>query len=258
LLVAKGQDMRALRPLMILVLLWPMAAMAQDRSFTLSAPAALEETGLLKFMLPRFSLKTGVRIAIARDQGAAALILTTDPRGTAVFAGPGGVWHLDSGPGPGAEHAARFADWLLSEVGQRTVTSFAPEGEALFTVDLATEAEEVAPEFTGDAEAGHRIALAHCGRCHTVDASNRMKSLGSTPSFAVLRTLPDWALRFTGFYLLNPHPAFTQIDGVTDPFDPGRPPPIAPLELTLDDLDAILAFVAVLEPANLGGPLVHQ
>ena len=82
---------------------------------------------------------------------------------------------------------------------------------------------------------------------------NRMGGLGSTPSFAVLKTLNDWEVRFRGFYMLNPHPSFTQIPDVTDPFDESRPPPIVPLEITLEDLDAILAYVATIEPAELRG-----
>jgi hypothetical protein len=85
-----------------------------------------------------------------------------------------------------------------------------------------------------------------------------MNAIGSTPSFAVLRALPDWGARFQGFFALNPHPAFTQVADVTDPFPIDRPPPIIPVEITLDDLEAILAFVAAMEPADLGAPLLHQ
>ncbi len=37
------------------------------------------------------------------------------------------------------------------------------------------------------------------------------------------------------------------------PFDESRPSPIVPLRITLDDLDAILAYVATIEPAQLSG-----
>ena len=36
-----------------------------DKTFTLHAPPALDNSGLLEFILPRFSLKTGVRITLA-------------------------------------------------------------------------------------------------------------------------------------------------------------------------------------------------
>ena len=58
--------------------------------------------------------------------------------------------------------------------------------------------------------------------------------------------------------MLNPHPAFTQVADVTPPFHEERPPPIIPVEMTLDDLQAILAYVAALEPADLGAPIRHQ
>ena len=93
------------------------------------------------------------------------------------------------------------------------------------------------------------------GRCHVIDDTNRMKGLGSTPSFQVLRTLPNWQGRFEAFYALAPHGAFTQVKDVTPPFDPRHPPPIVPLEMTLDDLEAIAAFAGTLPPADLGAPL---
>ena len=70
--------------------------------------------------------------------------------------------------------------------------------------------------------------------------------------------MPNWDTRFETFHLLNPHPSFTQIENVTEPFDPTLPPPIVPLTMTLDDLDAILAYVAGLEAADLGAPIQSQ
>ena len=98
----------------------------------------------------------------------------------------------------------------------------------------------------------------HCKRCHAVTSEGRINSIGSTPSFFVLRTLPDWSERFEQFYVLNPHPAFTQIAEVTPPFAQDRPPPIVPVEMTLGDLEAIVAYVAELAPADLGAPIQHQ
>ena len=85
-----------------------------------------------------------------------------------------------------------------------------------------------------------------------------MLGIGSTPSFFVLRALKDWDIRFQTFYSLNPHPSFTQIAEVTEPFPVDRPSPIVPVELTLDEFDAILAYVSALKPADLGAPLQLQ
>ncbi len=73
-----------------------------------------------------------------------------------------------------------------------------------------------------------------------------------------MRSFDDWDVRFSSFYVLKPHGAFTQIEDVTEPFPEDLPSPIAPLELTLDDIDAILAYVASIEPAALGAPLTGQ
>ena len=51
----------------------------------------------------------------------------------------------------------------------------------------------------------------------------------------------------------NPHPAFTQIEGITEPFDPARPPPIAPLILTPEEVKAISSFVSRMPAKDLGG-----
>lgn len=224
----------------------PLAA--QDKTFTLSAPDALVESGLLKYILPRFSLKTQVRIELVKTGGDAAF----GEDGFVAFRGLEDVWHFAPGDDPDAQ---RFADWLQSDVGRNTIDGFEVEGVALFSTKV--EAEEVVVEviYDGDAMRGEAASLAFCGRCHVVNDTNRMNSIGSTPSFAVLRTLRDWEDRFLTFYILNPHPAFTQIADVTDPFDPARPSPIQAVEMTLDDLDNIMAFVQGIAPADLGNPV---
>ena len=58
-----------------------------------------------------------------------------------------------------------------------------------------------------------------------------------------------------GFYLLNPHPAFTRIEGVTPPFPRDRPAPIHPLSLTETEIERIVDYARTLEPADLGPPI---
>ena len=57
---------------------------------------------------------------------------------------------------------------------------------------------------------------------------------------------------------MKTHGAFTQVEDVTPPFDPLSPSPIVPVEMTLDDLDAILAYVWTIKPADLGAPIQSQ
>jgi len=222
----------------------------------LAAPQVLQDSGLLQYVLPRFSLKTGVRVEVVEEQAQADLVLTNQDAGTAVFQGPNAAWSLmvltES------EGAARLADWLTGEIGKRTITSFEVDGSAPFTLPKTKEAEVVAVSFEGDAVLGKTLSVKMCGRCHVVDPKDRMNDIGSTPSFSVLRAMRDWDRRFQTFFALNPHPAFTQIEDVTPDFPIDRPSPIIPVEMTMDDLEAILAYVSALAPADLGAPLQHQ
>lgn len=224
------------------------AATAREADLTLAAPPAVRDSGLLAYILPRFSLKTGIRV-IEDPQG--AMVLADAPPGAPVFRDGETVYHLRV---PETDEAARFRDWLLSDVGRRTIESF----DGGFGTDLGKSERVAAPVFEGDAEHGKRLSQALCGRCHVIDASQRMGGIDSTPSFPVLRTLPDWAGRFERFYVLAPHGAFTQVAGVTPPFDEERPPSIVPVEMSLEDLDAIMAYVAATPAADLGAPLHLQ
>ncbi|MDG2407254.1 MAG: hypothetical protein P8M25_20645 [Paracoccaceae bacterium] len=217
----------------------------------------LQNSGLMRHILPRFSLKTGVRITVVAEGAAADMVFTSEPFGTPVFEGLSTVWYLkalDSTEVAGQ----RFEDWLHSDIGLRAVTSFKLDGVAMFVAALPTQPVVTKVQFSGDALLGAKLSVVQCSRCHAVSEATRITSIGSTPSFFLLRALEDWDLRFLSFYALNPHPAFTQVAEVTDPFDPARPSPIVPVEITIDELDAIVAYVSGLPPADLGRALVHQ
>ena len=235
------------------VLLNPGMLGAQEKSFRLSAPESLVETGFLKHLLPRFSLKTGVRITVVAPGDDAEAAFGTE--GVPVFKGQGVLWQYSHVSGT---HTDRFTDWLFSDTGKRTIEAFQPEGTPMFSADVSVEQVVVEATFDGDAVMGENLALALCGRCHVVNEKNKMNGIGSTPSFGLLRTFADWDNRFQSFFALNPHPSFTQIPDVTPPFSEESPPPIEPLRLTLTDLEAILAFVSAMEPANLGAPIQSQ
>lgn len=241
----------------------------QERRIIVAADPALQASGLMAHMVPRFSLKTSIRITAvpldgAEAEGADVLLAPAGalPDATPVLRDAERSFAArsthDSADAAAATYAARFVDWLGSDTGKSAIEGFAPDGRQIyFATDGAVEETAEVP-LDGDAKLGARLSLQMCGRCHVIGPQNRMKGLGSTPSFGVVRTFADWETRFTTFYLLNPHPAFTQIADVTEPFDETRPPPIIPLEMTLEDLEAILAFVAGLDPAELGAPIRHQ
>ncbi|WP_245216603.1 cytochrome c [Sagittula salina] len=233
----------------------PFKAAAEERLLTLHAAPELIESGLIKYLLPRFTLKTQVRVNLTEPPTDATLDTTAAPLFLGAD-GAGGPWGLTISNTTDA--TARFEDWLTGEIGLKTVLAYAPEGAPLYAA--AERAAEAAPvlELTGDVAEGYRVSRAKCARCHSVDEATRMTSIGSTPSFAVLRALPGWADRFVGFYVLNPHPAFTQVAEVTPPFDEARPSPIVPIHMTLEEVDHVLAYVATLAAADLGAPLAQQ
>lgn len=245
------------RPAVLAALvLVPVTAGAQEnRPVRLYAPPALVDSGLVKHILPRFTLKTRVRVDLIADPAQADITLGDE--GRALFAGTEMVWRMALAE-TGHDGTQRFADWLTSDVGANTVASFAPDGTALFGPPPDEAEVTAAVIYDGDAELGHKVSRSKCTRCHAVDEDTRGWGIGSTPSFAVLRSLSDWEERFYAFYTLNPHPSFTLIEDLSEPFPAHRPPPIAPLEMTIEEVDAIVAYVAAMPAADLGAPLVHQ
>ena len=235
----------------------PGTGLAQSKSFRLSAPDALVASGFLKHLLPRFSLKTQIRIELVSEDDPADAALSAGGPGRPVFEGLDQTWALAILDGENA-HLKRFIDWLASDVGQKTIGSFQPEGKPLFVAAIGQQAEVEAVALPGNAQEGEKLSVLHCGRCHMVNEATRMSTIGSSPSFAVMRSFSDWQARFEAFFVLKPHPAFTIIAGVTPPFDISRPSPIAPVEMTLEDLEAILAFVSQIPPADLGAPIQYQ
>ena len=232
------------------------AALAQDRTVSLAAPEALVQTGLLKHLLPRFTLKHRVRVSVVGADGVAPLSLNTDGQGRALFEGAGSLWHLDQSGG--GDNADRFVDWLTSDIGLNTIEAFkGPDGLRFTRATAVVEVEE-ALELTGDAANGLAVSNLHCKRCHVVGAADRMSGIGSTPSFFVLRAFPDWDERFYAFYALNPHPSFTRISDLETELDPQHKAAIVPLDMSLEELDDIVTYVAGLPPADLGAPIQLQ
>ena len=240
-----------LRTLVCLIAVAASPVLAQDKTFTLQVPDTLVETGFLKHLLPRFSLKSNIRITVQPTPGDAAL----GSDGTPVFKQGDTVWHLAKTDGPFTD---AFQEWLLSDVGQRTIEGFKKDGTALFSADVTRVVQTVTLDLSGDAALGEKISLSQCGRCHVVNDTNRMNAIGSSPSFGLMRNFDDWQERFETFFLLKPHPAFTQVTDVTDPFPEHLPSPIAPIEVTLEEIEAITAYVGSITPSDLGAPIQTQ
>lgn len=253
---------------------WAMAAALTTTARAEDAPrilraavdADLAESGLIEWLAPRFRFKTRIRIDADAPPEAADLLLV---RSDAAAAADGPATPIASradalyvavvraDDAPAETYAKRLVGWLISDAGKRAITRFAPESGPAFTEPSGRVARrEEAPQ--GDATLGERLALQHCGRCHVISEKNKYGGIGSTPSFPALRSLSDYRDKFDAFWTLNPHPSFTQVAGITEPFDPARPPHIAPVELTLEEVEAITAYVVGIPPKNLGASVQAQ
>lgn len=237
------------RALLFIMLIWPAlatsaSAQSDDRAFRLTVPDELLETGLMAYVLPRFSLKTSRRAELTPVEADAVL----GSEGVPVFARGGDVFALTlATEDPDAQV---FLDWLQSAAGQSAITGFAPASGAPFTTIAAAPAADPVI-FEGDVAKGLAVAEAHCTRCHTVAPGDR-SNIASTPSFMALRALPDWDQRFAAFFALNPHPAFLRVDGLSPPFDPSRPPSLIPIVISEAEMQDVQAYAASLAPAELG------
>lgn len=225
---------------------------AQEKALTLVSDPVLMERGLWKYVLPRFKLKTRIKVNVVSGQG-----ISGDVR---VFSG-GDAPFIEGG---GAEYsvvqlssnadADKFMEWLASDIGLRTISAFEIEDQQVF-FPMQEEVVVVDAPLIGNTSKGEVVALSKCGRCHVVSEQNKYGGIDSTPSFAALRSLSDWQEKFGTFWTLRPHPSFTQIEDMTPPFDPAHPPIIYPIYLTLDEVSDIGAYLQTIEPKDLGPPL---
>ena len=117
---------------------------------------------------------------------------------------------------------------------------------ALVRTVLLTAAMLVPGIAMADVERGREVAATHCTRCHVVGDINPYGGIESTPSFIGMKRLADWERRYAEFYILPPHPALVRIEEVSAERDEERPAFVTEIVLTLDDVDAILAFVKTL------------
>jgi len=98
----------------------------------------------------------------------------------------------------------------------------------------------------GDAQAGRKVSIAHCTRCHVVGDANPYGGINSTPSFQLLAKRADWRDRFATFHDRRPHPVFVRMPDV--PPLTNLPSPVEPFTITAKDIEDILSFVETLAP----------
>ncbi|MGB7205056.1 MAG: hypothetical protein WBD37_06255 [Anderseniella sp.] len=112
-------------------------------------------------------------------------------------------------------------------------------------IAITTLLTAATPLFAEDAAMGKKVAIEHCRRCHVIPGENNM-GVGNSPSFKAMiqSTAQDWRQKFEAFYALRPHPGFVIIQEFRTV--PDFPLGVAPLVISLDDLDNLLAYVDTL------------
>jgi len=238
----------------------PAGAGGPDR-VRLASPQKVIDSGLWAYVVPRFSLKTGKAVTLVQPQGGAGDVIVQKMRaGVAsktklLMSGPDGTDYGLLPVRPANGGAKRLHDWLLSKIGQRTINGFRVSGKQAFKGRAGVEKAAPVDLPRGNVSNGEGLALKNCGRCHVISARNKYGGIESTPSFAALKTIPDWRDRFISFWTQPPHRAITQIKGVTTPFGPANQPSSIRLDLSMQDIEDIRTYVETIKPKNLGAPL---
>ncbi len=96
----------------------------------------------------------------------------------------------------------------------------------------------------GDLEAGRKMSVKHCARCHVIGDFNAFGGIGSTPSFQLLANRNDWLERFQTFYERRPHPVFVRVPGV--PRWTKLPSYAKEFRVTPENIQDIIAFAKTL------------
>ncbi len=96
----------------------------------------------------------------------------------------------------------------------------------------------------GDLEAGRKMSVKHCARCHVIGDFNPFGGIGSTPSFQLLANRNDWLERFQTFYERRPHPVFVRVPGV--PRWTKLPSYAKEFRVTPENIQDIIAFAKTL------------
>ncbi|MDQ2091137.1 cytochrome c [Marimonas arenosa] len=224
----------------------------------IAMPPEMTDSGFAQHLLPRFKFRHRIALdPVAPDSAAELAFRREDGVGEAILIGRDGtVYRLVFAPDSAT--GRKFADWLRSGPGQKTLESFPKDGPPLFTLFEAPAEQKVEAAPTGDVALGSELALLHCGRCHVVDKRNRMGGIGSTPSFGALRARANWHDLFLKFWVEPPHPSFTLIPGMTEEFTDSRPARIHPVKLSDIEVNAIIAFIATMKPKDLGAPIRYD
>ena len=210
-----------------------------------------------KHILPRFKFKTQITINAVNSFENSDASIGIKTNGTSIFSDLNDVIYkikLSTTDESKLKKIDRFIDWLKSSSGISAIEGFELNGAQIFKALQLEKKETQEFVFEGDDENGLLISKKHCKRCHVVD-DNAFAGIDSSPSFHAMRSFEDWEERFRAFWTVSPHLNVISIKDVYDAGTKFSPVVIAPIELTLDEVDDILSYVSKIKPKDLGKPI---
>ena len=247
-----------IKTIKLITVAWVSAlAMGFNSAFALSlSHDTVIPSELVQYVVPRFSLKTRIRFDQVESSGDIQLVTVRPETGAEVMKLVSGetVYVTAAGGTIESSDYRAFVDWLVSEPGRATIADFELDGQQ---IAIPTAADEVAPiemVIVGNIDHGRELSRDHCRRCHKVDRADKYAGIDNAPSFHAMRTFDDWYIRFSMFYAVSPHKALISVEG--SGIEKNRALiTIAPIDLQMDDINDIVAFVHSLTPLDLGKPI---
>ena len=211
---------------------------------------------LVQYVIPRFSLKTRIRFDLVESAGDIQLVTGRPETGAEVLKMVSGETVYITAVGGAVESSdyRTFVDWLVSEPGRATIADFELDGRQIAIPTAADEAAPIEMVIVGNLDHGRELSRDHCRRCHKVDRADKYAGIDNAPSFHAMRSFDDWHIRFSTFYAVSPHKALISVEG--SGIEKNRALiTIAPIDLQMDDVNDIVAFVHSLTPLDLGKPI---
>ena len=211
---------------------------------------------LVQYVIPRFSLKTRIRFDQVGSAGDIQLVTKQPKTGAEVLQLVSGetVYITAFGGAVESSDYRAFVDWLVSEPGRATIADFELDGQQIAIPTAAVEAAPIEMVIVGNLDHGRELSRDHCRRCHKVDRADKYAGIDNAPSFHAMRSFDDWYIRFSRFYAVSPHKALISVEG--SGIEKNRALiTIAPIDLQMDDINDIVAFVHSLTPLDLGKPI---
>lgn len=158
---------------MLAIVLMAGGVQAQEKEITLISDPELKTSGLWSYVLPRFKLKTGIKVHVVYGSGSLNSDVLMQRDGTTPVMVRGDGLEFRATLNRASQHGTRFMEWLVSEVGQRTISAFKVDEQQVFFPAVVEVLEDSQP-LKGNVLIGEETAIRKCGRCMLLVSGTNM------------------------------------------------------------------------------------